>query len=183
MWSFHVGSSGFPSPFRNMHMIRTLSWNGNCWYCLYIFINKIRKLFLFYYLFFSWISSYAHSLFTAVCQLSSLSSNSTDSLFLSFQTQWSGSCNHLIVTKQSLYGRNVNCEIFSDEKKSEQASWSVAQNFKLLSELTDFCSELMCHNSRSVYSMCCSVWLCDLLKSFSDRRVYKQLRDEPTEQR
>lgn len=47
------------------------------------------------------------------------------------------SCHHLIVTKQSLYGRNVNCEISSDEKMSEQASRSVAQNFKLLSELTE----------------------------------------------
>lgn len=57
--------------------------------------------------------------------------------FFLFQTQWSISCNHLIVTKQSLYGRNVNCEISSDEKLSAQASRSVAQNFKLLSELTE----------------------------------------------
>lgn len=87
------------------------------------------------------------------------------------------------MTKQSLHGGNVNCKIFSVEKNPEEASRSVAQNFKLLSKLTEACIGGLGSSSRLVCSICCSVCLGDLLKSFSDRRVYKQPRNEPAEWR
>lgn len=110
------------------------------WVMLYVYLLIKSENCYFPLLFFSQISSYAHSLFTAV--LLSLIQKIFHSFL--FQTQWSGSWNHLIVAKQSLYGRNVNCEIFSDEKNPEQGSRSVAQNFKLLSKLTETLVAVWC---------------------------------------